>query len=360
MNLGSPSTEKIPQPFGQAFLPRILRQLPLSAAGDEATRSSALRRQHPAIHTRSIAADDACRGVDPAKPSDHTAGRIEVLALRVASLHHATHIAQSAILCQGTLDKCNSVVALILRLMHCALAQRGYSSRPPHGVIVSKTQKLYRDWVRRGLKKKGKNGKGLAAALGISPAQVSRMLKDEETMKPGEKPPRSIQIEELAVIAAYIEEEVPGDRNNRTVHLAQGSAAVPLVRVLAIVAPAVWREVGVQVALAERVPASPDPRAAGMQQYACKIEAEPNRYAICVPYGDARVKPIANDTVHVRRTNQQGLFEDTLRVVRVSNGSVRLEAGNGKNKDAVAYPAKAGEIVEIKGLVIGYFEPIVF
>ncbi len=101
-----------------------------------------------------------------------------------------------------------------------------------------------------------------------------------------------------------------------------------------------------------------------MKQYACKIEAESNRYAICVPYSDMRTKPMANDLVHVRRTSK-GFCEDTLRRVRIAPGTVQLALeGTGRDKESVLTmpPAKNNnsETIEIKGLVVGYFSPTAF
>lgn len=213
--------------------------------------------------------------------------------------------------------------------------------------------KVYIDWISRGLQKPGKNKKGLAGVLGVHPSQVSQLLKGK----------RRLLASELTKVSEYLEEAAPSESNN-VVTLqtpsagALGSAhAVPLVRVAVVIAPSVWREAGAVVLVAERIPASPDPRVASVKQYACRIEAEPNRFAVCVPYGSMRSQPVANDVVHVRRT-RKGFFEDTLRVVRLgAKGQVRLELeGSNKQGEAVlTYPAaKNAETVEIKGLVVGY------
>ena len=226
-------------------------------------------------------------------------------------------------------------------------------------MLVSKISKLYLDWVRRGLDKPGKTQKGLGAAIGVSESVVSRLLAGK----------RRIQTAELSIISGYIDEPIPAEGrvntpNEKHSHGSLGSAqAVPLARVTAIIAPAVWREVGVPLAIAERIPASPDIRIAGMKQYACKIEADGNRYAICVPYSDIRAKPMPNDVVHVRRT-VRGQYEDTLRVVRIANGTVRLQLEGAAAKDRSAaldfVAGKSGEDIEIKGLVVGYFHAASF
>ncbi len=224
------------------------------------------------------------------------------------------------------------------------------------------TAKLLRDWVRNGCKKPGKSGKGLAAALGKSPSQVSRMLMKEEKVAPGKKPPRRVRLDELQIIAEYIEEPIPtgllsGDAsvNNRaqTSTLA-GEQAVPLLRASVVIAPSVWREVGVTVAIAERIAASPDPRVSGMKQYACKIESENGRFVVCVPYFTMRREPLANDVVHVRRTDK-GRYEDTLRTIRIVRGQILLQLEGAKGREsALNYPSTGDETIEIKGLVVGY------
>lgn len=231
---------------------------------------------------------------------------------------------------------------------------------------MSKTSKLLADWVKRGLEKPGKSGKGLATHLGLSESSVSRI----HTVPEGEKL-RSIKAEELPKIAAYLEEDVPiqngqnvtAARNGRPQAILSNPQASSLVRVSAVIAPSVWREVGVAVVIAERVPASPDTRVAGLKQYACKIEADAARFAICVPYAELRSKPMANDIVHVRRTRHDH-YEDTLRVVRIVNGDVKLQLDGASPKDKASfldYPvAKSGEPVEIKGLVVGFFNSTVF
>jgi hypothetical protein len=77
-----------------------------------------------------------------------------------------------------------------------------------------------------------------------------------------------------------------------------------------------------------------------MKQYACKIGAQEGRFAICVPYGDMRARPLANDKVHVRRTDKEGHYEDTLRVVHFAHGQVQLRIKGAKGRDAIlSYPA---------------------
>lgn len=55
------------------------------------------------------------------------------------------------------------------------------------------------DWIKRGLKKKGKTQTGLAQALGRAPSVVTALLKGE----------RRLIASEIKVIANYLEEPVP-------------------------------------------------------------------------------------------------------------------------------------------------------
>ena len=55
------------------------------------------------------------------------------------------------------------------------------------------------DWIRNGLKKPGKSQKGLADALGLDPAAVSRLLNGQ----------RRLKADELEKVTAYLEAEPP-------------------------------------------------------------------------------------------------------------------------------------------------------
>ena len=205
---------------------------------------------------------------------------------------------------------------------------------------------------------------GLADVLGIHPSQVTRMMTNL----------RRIQLYELPKIATYLGKPIPSEAipNNHKKSPAETSTlgneeTVPSkVRVEAIVAPSVWREVGGNsMAYAERIPPSHDPRLAGMRQYACKIEAD-NRYAICVPFEELRgSRPRQGDIIHVRRVRGT-VYEDTLRTARVVKGKTELHLANGgpqkERGPALMYPSAAGDEdqIELRGLVVGYFTPAAF
>lgn len=216
--------------------------------------------------------------------------------------------------------------------------------------------------MKAGLEKPGTSKKGLAGRLQIHPSQVSRMLIGK----------RKVQVEELSVIADYLGTEIPlaasvrdgtfnaSTTSKRSASLG-GSLSVQLVPVMAVIAPGAWREAG-SGALAGRaaIPAVPDQRLAGLEQYACEIEGESGSYVVCVRYTDIRQRPFADDLVHVVRTKGD-LREETLRRIVINGDTVRLQLPGDGAKNALAYPSrKAGEQVEIKGLVVGRFQMTLF
>lgn len=221
----------------------------------------------------------------------------------------------------------------------------------------ARMKKLGSEWLKRSFKRWGrrKTGKELASILGIDPSGVTAMKNGT----------RRIQLSELPKIADFFEEEIPNELFSAVTSptnirhparvLGGSEQSVPLIRVTAIIAAGVWREAGVTVAITDRVPASP--KATGYKQYACKIEAEPDRFAICVPYAEARPRPVANDIVHVRRM-KSGTYEDTLRIVRLVNGAVQLQLQGNKDKaTTLAYPSTSpSEEIEIRGLVLGFYQ----
>jgi hypothetical protein len=217
---------------------------------------------------------------------------------------------------------------------------------------------MFIDWIRAGLAKTGKSGKGLAGHLKRSESVVSRILSGD----------RQIKADELPRIADYLESEIPvaaGVRNDTNttgsrrsgLGLAQSTALVP---VMAVIAPAVWREAGGRVmARKAQVPAVPDPRLAGVPQYACELESDPGHFVICVNYFDIRQRPTTDDVVHVVRTRGE-MHEDTLRKVAVNGDAVRLVPVDGKGQ-TLLYPArKSAETIEIKGLVVGRYNAVPF
>jgi hypothetical protein len=110
------------------------------------------------------------------------------------------------------------------------------------------------------------------------------------------------------------------------------------------------------------VPNPPGSKFAELPRYGVSYRADPNSYAVCVPYFKARSAPVHDDQVHVRRIKTaDGLHEDTIRVVKVKGKKVSLvceePVPKGYKDKEVAYPSKTrSETVEIRGLVVGRFE----
>lgn len=230
-------------------------------------------------------------------------------------------------------------------------------------VVVGKKadpQAALRAWMRVyiGRGKGFRPGKGLAAALGVHPSQVTSMLKPAG---------RIIKAHEMPVICEYIGHEpspevLTGAFHSETEQQAGARAMTPArvrVRVVATHAPGMLRHKDAQPSLGTvQLMEDADPRLEGLEQYAVWIE-QGRTYAICVDYFQLRPKPIAGDEVFVRRTNAAGLIEETIRKVEVVRGKVRLILNGQQPKGvdkAVAYPSEsAAEKVEIVGLVIGTY-----
>lgn len=220
--------------------------------------------------------------------------------------------------------------------------------------FVSNVHAMSRTWLRTGLSKPGKSGKGLARHLNVSESVVSKMLTGK----------RKIQAAELPAIAGYIEEPIPtgmvanaanaGREDVRKGTLTNYSRVTRLIEGRGIIAPGVWREGGVPVLSKTQIPAAPDPRLSSLDQYFCPILDEPNKFPICVPYSAVRPAPLAGDLVHVKRTRGK-LVEETLRRVHIHDGAVELRLEDGKPHTVLLYPsADPHEIVTIEGLVVAY------
>ena len=206
------------------------------------------------------------------------------------------------------------------------------------------TRRLLARWIDTALRegrRSGKTNKGLAAALKLDSTQVTRMRNGE----------RAIKAHELRVIEGYLGEKAPGF-GGREASAQQVTAigGVTLIPVEAIIAPAVWREVGVPVNSAEKAFALPDPELAGLKQYACKVDSDQGRLVICVPYRDVRVHPHDGDLVHVVRTKAD-LEEHTLWVIKSGSGGFSLEPEKGSGPQ-IKFPHSADKGIEIRGLVI--------
>ena len=203
--------------------------------------------------------------------------------------------------------------------------------------------------ILEGLQRRGLSQKGLAAHLGISHSQVSRMLSGQ----------RRIQLEEIPKIFEFLGQEVPSDTLPDLfpsgISKYHPTHRVPVVAALAM---NVFRKPGFKVMGELAVPAVPDPRVSGLRQYACRLDGpehgdDVGTFVLCIDYKELRSTPVDNDTVHtVRVLNGMDLEEHRLGrvVVRGSRASVALVGGDAVRADQV----------ELRGLVIARVQLVNF
>jgi transcriptional regulator with XRE-family HTH domain len=204
---------------------------------------------------------------------------------------------------------------------------------------------LYRNWLRVGLRQKGKSGRGLADHMGLSPAAVSRMVSGE----------RQIKASELPKIAAYLGTPPPG-----------GIFPASKVRVIGVVAAGIWREEGAMTAPTEHeIPVINDN--SEQEKYALQVAdasisafIQRGAFAICVPYFKERQELTDGDLVHVER-RKGNLTETTIKKLAKTARGFELcsDAGpDGRPARPVPIGGETGdETAEIKGLVIGAYHP---
>jgi hypothetical protein len=214
-------------------------------------------------------------------------------------------------------------------------------------------------WVAAGVKLPGKSQKGVADAIGRSPSVVSKICDGD----------RPVHLEEIDAIADYFGSGHPPPPNG--VHpkpsaggdgrLTGREFVLPTggVPIEAIVGLGLWNSAGGQmstVAARTPVPGRLEPRFLGMKQYACAFRSDPNQYVVCVPFAAMRAAPVHDDEVHVRRTRDNGEYEDTIRTVRTANGRVQLVIADAPDNDRdkiIDYPSsRPSETIEIRGLVV--------
>lgn len=145
-----------------------------------------------------------------------------------------------------------------------------------------------------------------------------------------------------------------------------GMLYVPTIPVKGEAAAGVWME---SYDADERtyppIPASPDPRFSGVDQFAVKVIGDSmdrilpdGAFAICVEFWHARNEPAHGDVVFVRRV-QAGSAETTIKQVRLNDGAVELwpASNNPKHASPIIYTDGVEDSqVQILGLVIGRYE----
>lgn len=216
---------------------------------------------------------------------------------------------------------------------------------------------MYREWLRAALRQPGKSGVGLAKALGIDPSAVSRMLQGK----------RKLHLDELPKATAYLGVDPPNHaRASSNLPVASTTNGVQVVPLTKSASGGVWREVGVPVIFeAVAIPLVPEPRLAGLEQYATRIDGTdfnkiltPGDYAIFVPFGDIRSAPQDGDIVEVERRRGDSV-ETTVRRVRVRGDTIELwpESTDPAWQKPVKLSAVERDRVEITGFYVGLFRP---
>lgn len=208
---------------------------------------------------------------------------------------------------------------------------------------------MFLDWLRIGLSKPGKTHQGLADALGVDRSAVTKMLSGR----------RKIQASELIAIAEYIGETVPTKTHTTQVY-------VNSVVVRAVAASGVWRERGFVMRSSVAVPIIPDPRLAGFEQYALKIEGtdfnkvfNEGDFPIFVRFQDVRRVPHDSDIVHIRRV-QAGMVEDSVKRVRLVDRHIELwpESTDPSNqRPIIITDLNKLDGMSIEGLYVGLYRP---
>lgn len=127
-----------------------------------------------------------------------------------------------------------------------------------------------------------------------------------------------------------------------------------------VMAERVWRE-SAPFASRVLVPAVPDPRYAGVRQYAMLMESdfEPSAragdFVICAAWDEVRTAPLVGDLVHLV-VARGDLEEHTLRLAERGGHGIRLSSPN-TELVFVAMDGSMPENVEIRGLYLATYRP---
>lgn len=200
---------------------------------------------------------------------------------------------------------------------------------------MSQTLRMFREWIRDGLRQPGKTQVGLAKALGLDPSAVSRLVRGE----------RELLANEIQKAAGYLG-TAPPIVSQRIIE------SVQTVPVRYVVARGVWRERDtVPFRSLSNLPVVVDPRWSQIEQWAAQLDTTTS-YIICVTYSQARPMPRPDDLVLVERSRGD-LIEHALYTVTL-NGDGRwvLKA---KDAPSVEIPMEDTSI-KLLGLCIGRFE----
>ncbi|MFG1334010.1 hypothetical protein V5F41_22500 [Xanthobacter autotrophicus] len=233
---------------------------------------------------------------------------------------------------------------------------------------MSDDGEIYRQWIKLGLQKPGKNASGLAKVLGRNPSAVTRMVNGE----------RQVKANELPLISSYLGEPVPivgKMAATEAPDVARVTASVrnaTAVRVAGEVAAGTWLEILDDFDPSDATgdwPVSPipaDPRYPALAQFDLKVRGTSiNRYARegeilrCVDLHRSDMDFHDGDLVIVRR-KRLDLIETTAKRVRFSGGKLELWPESDDphwQTPVVLAGGNEDDVIEVTAVVIFKYAP---
>jgi transcriptional regulator with XRE-family HTH domain len=178
------------------------------------------------------------------------------------------------------------------------------------------------EWIKEGLKKKGKSRAGLAKHLGLDRAQITRMLNPELS--------REIRANELFAISTYFGEPLPPLGLTQLNH---GHYDLFPILIRGTVAPGVWRDQNAAPVSSLRLEHSffpPDPRFNIDHQFDMMVEgtsierfAKHGALLRCADIEKSGISPEPDDLVIVER-KRDGLVETSAKRYRPTSDGIEL------------------------------------
>lgn len=199
----------------------------------------------------------------------------------------------------------------------------------------------YPDWLKAGLKKRGKSQAGLSRATGIHASVISRIASGT----------RPLRVGEAEKIAAYLEEPLPQASVGRGV-------GISMAPIRDIASEATWREKSVPPKLRlHQIPIVPDGLYPANVQYGVQLGSDDTEsgvdaeFAVCIPMRDMQRPLRHGDRVHVTQT-AGSLVQVLVRRVAVDSGG-KFQLLPLEPRDGLA-PIPLNK-VEAEGFVIGRY-----
>lgn len=207
---------------------------------------------------------------------------------------------------------------------------------------------IFQAWLLQGLSKPGKSQSGLARHMGVSQSAANRWANGKTRLK----------AEDLARIAEYIEEPVPGvvTESVRTTEISgepSAHRAIAEIPVEGFALEGIWTEdAGMHTAKTIPILQSEDhPRAA---LYAVETSVLPtddpeiaHKTFICVRFDAVGRVLRPRDRVHLERRTESGTSATIRHVVRVGN-TLALAASRASQADVIPL-----DVSQVRGIVLG-------